>query len=770
MARTSLLFGISLLVLTFGPARAEESSADGGKEVTVSLRVRGQTPREADADLPAHAVATWYGPGKLDAVKVSLSRKEPGRMELRPGRWVLRAEANGYWGSEVQLELKDAAAVSLDLWPAGLLEGGFLLEGNLPPPSELMVFLRPAPGESSKQAPPPSKVVCTVEKENWKCPVPAGVLDLRVQAPGYIPRYLWGMKVAAGQTVRPGRMDLRQGSAVQGWVVTVDGAPFGENLWVTLRPRGGTVHDPTERERMESLTFRALVNSRGFFQMEGVPPGAYLLEARHEKYAPAVVSVRVIQGEVTEIANPPLLLDHPKVVEVFVDPPLGPYDRPWAVALQRFDRDTSYITPFAQDVMSADGSWRKPAVPSGYYFLRIGPNSGETWWTEEVQVEDNPAPIHVRLRVVKVKGTVLLGGEPLAATVNFGGKYGAVRVEARADEKGRFETLLPRAGEWQVHVASDEPGVEREIPKVLVEPKPGTDEAVVDLDLPKTLLRGKVIVAATGAPVPGSIVTAVSMGRGQESPVQVLADEEGRFELHGLLPGKTLIEASGRNEDLYAHAVEVDVRPEKESQPIVLRAERRLKVTGTVVSTAGPVPGARVTTSPVGVPTIWASSNTADSQGGFRIFLPPATRELRVTVSAPGFALRTLRLPVPESREIVLGLEQAAGTLVVEMDRPLDYVDPNAPSVVLLHGGAFAGLGHLLRWAASAGVQRQGEGGKWVVPAMEPGAYQACWIFPAEQPGLDFGITPPSRCVSGYLAANGELNLDLRGKLKQEGD
>ncbi len=764
MARTCLLLGISLLVLSFGPAKAEEGSADGGKEVTVSLRLRGQAAQAAGADLPIHAVATWYGPGKIDPVKVSLSRKEPGRMELRPGRWVLRAEADGYWGSEAQLELKDAVAVSLDLWPAGLLEGGFLLEGNLLPPSELMVFLRPAPGESPTEAPPPSKVVCTVKEENWKCPVPVGVLDFRVQVPGFIPRYLWGVKVAAGQTVRPGRMDLRRGSAVQGWVVTVDGAPLGDNLWLTLRPRGGTVHDAAERERIANQTFKALVSARGFFEMEGVPPGAYLLEARHERYAPAVVSVRVIEGQVTEIANPPLLLDHPKMLEVFVNPPLGPSGLSWAVQLQRFDPDTSIITPFAKEMISADGAWRKP-VPPGLYFLRIGPNSEEVWWVDQVQIEDHPAPIDVKMKTVRVKGTIHLGGQPLAATLHFGGKYGAVRVEATADEKGRFETLLPKAGEWIVHVASDDPAVEREIPKVPVEPKPGTDEAVVALDLPDTLLRGKVIVAATGAPVANAIVTAMSDGETREFPVQVRADKEGGFELRGLLPGSALVHADG-GVDLFTDDVLVDVRPKRESLPIVLRAEPRLKVTGTVVSAAGPIAGARVSARPVGIRMLSTSGRSSDSQGRVTLYLPPATREMFVTVSAPGFSLRTLRLPVPESRELVLGLEQAAGTLVVEMDRPLDYADPNAPSVILLHGGAFEGLGPLLRWAASAGVQRQGEDSKWVVPAMEPGAYQACWIFPAERPGLDFGITPPSRCASGYLASNGELSLDLTGKLK----
>jgi hypothetical protein len=768
MLRASAVIGLSLLILPFMPARGEEGPEAGRQDVTVNLRMRGRASGGAAAALSVRAVAIWYGKGKVDPVEIALTGKNPGHMELRPGRWVLAAEAAGYWGSEFQLELGEkAAAVTLDLWPAGVLEGGFLLADGLRPPADLLLFLRAAPGESAAAAPPPSRVVCAVRQESWTCPVPAGVLDLRLQAPGFIPRYLWGVRVTAGQTVRPGRMDLHQGSAVQGWVVTVDGASLGDNAWVTLRPRvGAAVPDAKEKQRLESLIFKAQVNSRGFFQMEGVPPGAYLLEARHESYAPAVVSVRVIPGEVTEIANPPLVLDHPKVVEVFVDPPLGPSDRPWSVKLQRFDRDTSVMIPFAQERVATDGVWRKSGVPPGSYLLHIGPSPAETWWMGEVAVEENPAPVQVSMRLVRVKGTVQLGDKPLAAKIDFGGKFGAVRIEAAADEKGKFETLLPKAGDWVVYVTAEDPAVEREIPKVRVEPKPGTEEAIVDLDLPDTLLRGSVITEAGGDPVAGALVTAMSAGAVRESAVQVRADRDGRFELRGILPGTTLVEAAG-GEDLVAEAVAVDVRPEKESQPIVLRAGPRLRVTGTVVSATGPVPGARVKAVPVGVPTIATRIMAADAAGRFTLLLPPATREMLVTVNAPGFALRTLRLPVPETRELAIGLEQSAGTLVLETDGPADYADPNAPMIYVLHGGAAEALYYLQAWAATAGAPAPGTDGRSVIPAVEPGAYQACLVLPSERPGLDFGITPPGRCASGILGANGELTLevsDLKGK------
>jgi hypothetical protein len=105
-----------------------------------------------------------------------------------------------------------------------------------------------------------------VNRETWKCKVPAGVLDLRFQAPGFIPRYLWGVQVQPNGTVRPGRLELRRGSAVQGWIVTADGVPLGDGAKVNLRPRiSGALRDPAERKRLESLRFDAPVNAKGFF-------------------------------------------------------------------------------------------------------------------------------------------------------------------------------------------------------------------------------------------------------------------------------------------------------------------------------------------------------------------------------------------------------------------------------------------------------------------------------------------------------------------------
>ena len=305
---------------------------------------------------------------------------------------------------------------------------------------------------------------------------------------------------------------------------------------------------------------------------------------------------------------------------------------------------------------------------------------------------------------------------------------------------------------------AEDPPVQREIPKLKITPKPGTHEATLDLQLPDTFLRGRV-VDDQEEPMSQAIVTVLSNGAVREDEVQARTDEAGHFEFRGLLPGTTLIEADA-GQDRYAPPVFVDVSEEKDSPSVVLIARPQLRLSGTVVSSAGPVAGARVKAAPAGIPYIGVRAVTSDVQGHFEVGLPPKAREILLAVGAPGFAFRMLRLPVPENRQLTVGVDQVAGTLVIERDDTLDAMAPNAPMIYLLRNGSAEALPHLLGWAFSAGASHQ-DAKRSVIPAVEPGEYQACWVLPAEHAALAFGVTPQGRCVNGFLAPNGELSLKL---------
>lgn len=754
---------LSALLVSGRPAMAGE---DGTARVTVRVRLQDfLSPDGTEPDIRVSAV--WYGKGRGEPRSAPLSSSSV-FLDLAPGRWSLQAEAPGYWGSPEFLELgSEPREVMLDLWPAGVIEGGFLQTGGEPPPAQLDVFFRTAPGPARGDEPPPSKSACSVEKGPvWRCVVPAGALDLRFQAPGFIPRYRWGVGVPHRGTVHLGKFDLVRGSAVLGWVVTADRSPVGKQARVELRPRmGGALRGRDKAGRLESLTLAAPVNDRGFFQIDGVPPGAYVLEASQPPFAPSRVTVQVLPGEVTEVANPPVVLDLPKVLEVILDPPLDPAGKPWSVELSQLDRNTLEMSRLAATVAGEDGTWKKGGLSQGSYTMRVGSHAGDTWLLRQIEVDGSPSPVYVDLGMVKVAGTVRSGRSPVAAVVTFGGRFGASRITARTDEEGRFDLVLPQAGEWAVHVASEAPPINREIPKVRVEPKPGKDAAEVDLVLPDTLLRGRV-VDESNRPLEGAIVNVKTSGPAVEPQVQGRSDQDGRFEFFGLPAGSLLVGAEADGERS-SEQVTVRVSDGGEPASVVLQVRAQVRVAGTVISPAGPITGARIKAAPVGIPYFSVRTVTSDAQGRFEVFLPPSAREMFLAVAAPGFAFRMLRLPVSKEREVTVGVEQTAGTLVLESEVPHAATEPEAAYVVVFHQGSLEALPLLSAWALASGEVPESPA-RSVIPNLEPGDYRACWVLPAERPALDFGVVPQGRCADGFMSANGELTLKLPEPPKPE--
>jgi hypothetical protein len=756
--RRSVHSGLILVVfgLFLGVTCSWAFDEAGSARCLLRLRIRG--PLAAEGEPQVRAVAVWFGKGKVEPRSAPVSSTAPSSIELPSGRWSLQAEAVGYWGAPEYLDVgAEAREVTLDLWPAGRVEGGFILPEGEQAPKEIAVFFRSDPG-SPGALPPPSKALCPVTDGTWHCTLPAGFLDLRFQADGFIPRYQWGIAVPRGRALSLGRFDLSRGSAVLGWVVTADRSRIAEGTRAEVRPRmGGSLRQEGEEKRVQSLAFSAPVNERGFFQVDGVPPGAYVVEVHQAPFAPATATVRVVAGEVTEVANPPLLLDLPKSLEVFLNPPVDPAGEPWSVRLAQLDRGTMAMKTFATELADEAGAWKKPGLAKGTYLLKVGPKSGDTWLTQELEIDDNPAPVYLDLKLVKVTGTVRWGKNPLPAVLTFGGRFGSSKITVQADAEGRFELYLPKPGEWPVWISSDTPPVARELGKVRIEPRLGKEVAEIDLVLPDTELRGRV-VDESGKSVPKAIVSVKSADT-SEPLVQDWADEKGRFALVGLPAGKLLVAADG-GEELYSDLVPVQVAEGSKAGEVKLVVRSQVRITGTLVSPAGVVPGARIKAAPAGVPYFGVRSVTSDARGRFELVLAPSAREMFIAVAAPGFAFRMLRLPVPADRQLTLGVEQSVGTLILETGSPHLNPEPDGPVVYLFHQGSVEGLPLLNAWALSSGALPE-DPAVSTVPAMEPGDYRACWVLPAERAGLDFGIVPQGRCAEGFLSPNGELRLKL---------
>jgi hypothetical protein len=742
LARSSLLLGIAAcagMPLLAEPLRIELSLRAGsphGETAAVQL-----TPQRPSGGV--QAITREAGiPGDLV-------------VDLPAGiAWQLEVSGEKVWSAPIAIPAdlaRRGPAVHIALLPAGRLSGR--LE---PPPREPASGLRevetrftPVPGKEGKQLPERATVGCPVSDGRLTCVVPAGTLDLKLKAAGFVPVYRWGVKVVTGKVQDLGSIALKRGATLVGRVETDGSAALSRSCRVRLTPQraGGTPENPspaavTADRRLDQLDRQAEVNERGFFAFEDVAPGVYQVVARQEGFVEArVFPVEVREGLETEVRNP-LVLARPVPFEVFVDPPVDPYGERWRLEL------VSSVPPMEerpkeahQGFAGSDGRWMQAGVAPGKYVLWVTGKSNRRWASEPVEVWPGQPPLHVALSVLQVRGRITLGAEPLATTFWFGGQTGPESLRFESDAKGRFSGLLPREGKWALDVALKDGGVRRvNLDPVEIKKLPGASFATVDIRVPDTLIEGEV-VDESGHPLAGAHVQAIRMG---QNPDDFETDGEGKFSVRGVKPGSFAIEADLPPRSTGWVSASVDEGHPGPRLHLVAREQVELK--GRVTSAQGPVAGARIAAWP-GVGSAMVADivdAVTDPAGEFSLSLPANSGAATVLVFAPGYALRMLAaLPDPQA-PLAIAVEPAGGTLVVPADG------------ALVHGGTFAPVAMLALWLRMNGVPEEGKVLR--VPNVEAGAYAIC------PPGPDYaavvkGGAPSGGCASGLLAPYGELSL-----------
>jgi hypothetical protein len=138
-----------------------------------------------------------------------------------------------------------------------------------------------------------------------------------------------------------------------------------------------------------------------------------------------------------------------------------------------------------------------------------------------------------------------------------------------------------------------------------------------------------------------------------------------------------------------------------------------------------------------------------DAEGHFRYPLPPHSNDLIVSVAAPGYAFRLMRV-APDSKPLNLRVEQLGGFL--EVSAPLER-EGMKPYIV--HDGAAItawGFG----WLANAKFFADpAERLQFEMDDVAPGEYSLCWLK-----GVEEAIAPPAgRCVSGFVVPQAHLAL-----------
>lgn len=612
-----------------------------------------------------------------------------------------------------------------------------------------------APGGRSKV--PVTTIACPVEGDRWQCEVPAGELDLRLQASDFVPSYFWNVAVQPGKSLELPTVELVRGASLIGWAEMDGPVPHPETpVTVELSPvrSGRGSGTKAGQERLGRLTSKVEVNSRGFFQLRGIQAGEYTLTARLDGFSPATVSATALAGQENRLPEP-IFLQRPVTLEVRLYPSLDPYGRAWQIEVLEGGHQPLTGSGALQrlGVFQADlaGFWSKDGlIPGSHYMLFVRDTAGSQWHLETLEVSSSMAPLEIRLEAVAVDGRITRKDEPLEATLWLTGSGdGNQRIRFDSDEEGRFFGTLPAEGEWGVDFERPDGGVQALDP-VEIRRSPGKETARVEIRVPDTRLRIRV-VDEQGRPGAGAeVILKNSEKRRREA--QVTADGQGEVLLEGLAPGLVQLYASqgktASDWQLY------DVAEDREGPPARLVLRERLRLGGRVLSPEGPVPGSLVILfpGPLGDLNAWVRRGISEADGSFEVSLEKSFPRGSIALFAPGFAARLLPMPATwtPDQEITLAASQAGGALRVNVSS----LGKEALTVSeVRHAGARLPLVDFVR----EGLARRDESGWYLLPSLEPGDYAIC-------PGP---ASLPQQCASGQLSAGGELSLDLP-KTKEE--
>jgi hypothetical protein len=725
----------------------------------------------ASAPVRTRIQAVWTaGPagGSVPAAVEAESGPDGMILDLSEGVWQVRASAPGFWnqGTQVAVAHQMPTSVRLALWPAATLHGEIVTsEGETPPDAfEVQLNAVAAPGDDltaqqasvARPAPSPSRadLHCRIDKRSWSCLGPAGLFDVKLEAAGYTPRYVWGANLRAAATTDLGRTDLRHSPSVFGRAARKDGSNPPGPCRATLQPdverRSGPGSDPEHAPAGEASISVPLSRS-GSFQIVGVQPGRHVLSV--ECQGASGFRELIVQTDGETRIDPPMPLEE-LTLDIAVTPKADPAGKPWQLTV---DATAPRLRRIADNATtSTDGRWTRHGLLAGVYRVAIKSSDGTLWPQQYLDLSEGSKPVSLRLAFVQVAGRVLLGADPLRARLVFLNEAGGEPVALSSDDAGNFQGLLPvepgvQGTSWTVDAHASDPPINRRLVDVNVPSVAAGTKARLELELPTIAVHGTV-VSQDNQPQRGVQVTLEDSSKVRTT---VATDDVGSFDIPELASGKyTAVAESG---DGVSELTPLEVVDGTESElKLVLSPSRRVPFY--VVSNDGPVSDAAVQVwiAP-GVPK---SFTRTDRDGRFEVRLPRGAAEVGLTIGAPGYAMKLTRIavpsdsdPSPDKGKVILSA--SAGTLELDLKPPGATLEaPITP--YLVHNGAVEYAGRLTTW----GTDRPSGGGSGEVEAIEPGVYALCLVAdPAELTALWQGKLPPDKCRTDSVEQGRTLAL-----------
>lgn len=721
---------VTVLYVCFAVAAAMSAAASPVKfEVTgvgtptpVSLSLR-PVRTASDVDRPAEVTAVVTAPGAVT-------------VDLPAGNWSLDASGPAIWhASQYFTVARTNATVRVQVWPAGTIAARVGIKGRREPPSVVTVRFQP---HENRDRLPAAETTCAVVAGRIRCPMPAGDYDIRLRPAGCITRFLWNTRIDVAAARDLGTIVFVPGASIVGRIEIGAGVAAGK-IAVTATPANIAANpDIKAAGGIRLAALPAVVEPKGVFHIDGLPPGRYTLTASADAHQRArAVDVDVVENVTAELREP-LRIEVPKVLRLAITP-LTPGDgERWHVALTRevTARRTETVT---QSSASADGAWSSPPLNSGRYDISVGRDDDSTWHAETIDFGDRDLllPIHVEQR--QVRGRVRMAGKPLQARVEL--RSGRASATFETDSDGAFRGDLPwSSGAWTADVKASASPVHIILTDVAM--RPAEDGVTIAIELPNTGIIGTV-VDESNRPVADALVNIAATDE-RAFILQQTTDAAGAFTLAGLAPGTYQVHAGSFVRE--STPVQVTVRDDDAPEPLTLVVHDVTKVHGRVYSPFGPVAGAEVIIAPTDVEASFARINVTDAGGEFATTVAPGAREVNVFVAAPGFAYKLFHTRLRDS-SLDVPVDQRGGR--IELPAAQGELAP-----ALVHAGA-------VQWAANVS-DAASAGGRITLPAIESGPYGVCMVTPDEYVSLTRGIAPAAtRCRTGFVPPHGTLTFDF---------
>jgi hypothetical protein len=609
----------------------------------------------------------------------------------------LTLEAPGIWAPPIALEEGQLEA-RIAVWLTGIVHGTLPEKKS----AELRLSIRfSASGDLNAKAVrmPVGSRPCRIDQASFSCEVPAGTADLKLEAEGYIPVYLWDVAVPRGGSVALKELALERGASISGWV-----EPSTRPLEVADSDRpaidvrlsraiGTWTVDPKVDPRFKLLERSTKATTRGFFQLRGIEAGSYDLVATRGS-ASGKLEGLVVESDSELALNGSLALQDPARLEAL----LASANQGWILVLFQDAKRSNVTREVTRVDFDAQGTARLGDLIPGRYRFEIHDRSESVWQSGEILLEPGAnAPLVLDIAAVPVRGRAFYGQEPLAeATISFG-ELDRIRIRVPTSKDGDFAALLPRAGEWPLMIESPVIGWARNIPPVTV--REGKE---LEIRLPATRLRGKVMFE--GRPARDAFVGIKRRDQDQRTIANVQVVKDGTFEAKGFAAGEVAVFAYGPQGDSDWRFLEVTESKEEdletnEIQEVELELKSPARLQGTVRSGAGLLPGAQISVVQHEPPFVaWRSDGLAGVDGRFSIKLPSNVDRVDLLVGAAGFGTELAgTVEVGSTAPIELGLAIQRGSIVLE------GVDPLAEGLSMAKGTAAIAVWDLLRVLEDAG-------------------------------------------------------------------